>query len=80
MLRCLNLGPEARAVQFAFTFSGARLDGFERWFRRAPFAVLAAAGLAPLLFWPFKALAFAAKYPLDRYLAAVALRPSRALS
>lgn len=43
-----------------------------RWFNRAPFAVLVASGLTPLPFFPFKALAFAARYPLGRYLAAVA--------
>lgn len=41
-------------------------------FSRAPFAVIAASGLTPLPFFPFKALAFAARYPLHRYLAAVA--------
>jgi membrane protein YqaA with SNARE-associated domain len=43
-----------------------------RWFGRAPFAVIAISGLTPLPFWPFKAMAFAAGYPLGRYLAAVA--------
>lgn len=41
-------------------------------FNRAPFAVIAISGLTPLPFFPFKALAFAARYPLGRYLAAVA--------
>jgi membrane protein YqaA with SNARE-associated domain len=41
-------------------------------FNRAPFAVIAVSGLTPLPFFPFKALAFAARYPLGRYLAAVA--------
>jgi membrane protein YqaA with SNARE-associated domain len=40
-------------------------------FARAPFAIVALSGLTPLPFWPFKALAFAARYPLPRYLAAV---------
>jgi len=40
-------------------------------FDRAPFAIVALSGLTPLPFWPFKALAFAARYPLPRYLAAV---------
>ncbi len=44
-----------------------------RLFSRAPFAVIALSGLTPLPFFPFKALAFAARYPLERYLAAVAL-------
>lgn len=43
-----------------------------RFFARAPFAVIAVSGLTPLPFFPFKALAFAARYPLGRYLAAVA--------
>src|SRR5712691_4773374 len=43
-----------------------------RWFSRAPFAVLAASGVTPLPFFPFKLLAFAARYPRGRYLAAVA--------
>ena len=43
-----------------------------RWFRRAPFAVLALSGITPLPFFPFKVLAFAAHYPRDRYVAAVA--------
>jgi membrane protein YqaA with SNARE-associated domain len=43
------------------------------WFGRAPFAVLAISGVTPLPFFPFKALAFAARYPLGKYLAAIAL-------
>lgn len=43
------------------------------WFGRAPFIVLALSGLTPLPFWPFKALAFAHRYPLGRYLLAIAL-------
>ncbi|MBI2072435.1 MAG: VTT domain-containing protein [Gemmatimonadetes bacterium] len=43
-----------------------------RLFNRAPFAVIAVSGLTPLPFFPFKALAFAARYPLGSYLAAVA--------
>jgi len=41
-------------------------------FRRAPFAVIAASGLTPFPFSPFKAMAFAARYPRFRYLVAVA--------
>jgi len=44
----------------------------QRWFARAPFAVLALSGLTPLPFFPFKLLAFTARYPRGRYLAAVA--------
>ncbi|HET9707729.1 MAG TPA: hypothetical protein VFP39_05455 [Gemmatimonadales bacterium] len=43
-----------------------------RWFARAPFAVLTLSGLTPLPFFPFKLLAFAARYPRGRYIAAVA--------
>ena len=43
-----------------------------RWFGRAPFAVLALSAITPLPFFPFKLLAFAARYPRGRYLAAVA--------
>ena len=43
-----------------------------RWFGRAPFAVLALSGITPLPFFPFKVLAFAAGYPRERYIAAVA--------
>jgi membrane protein YqaA with SNARE-associated domain len=46
--------------------------GLMSLFNRAPFAVIAISGLTPLPFFPFKALAFAARYPLGRYLAAVA--------
>lgn len=42
-----------------------------RWFDRAPFAILALSGITPLPFFPFKLLAFAARYPRSRYLAAV---------
>ena len=44
----------------------------QRWFARAPFVILAASGLTPLPFFPFKALAFATRYPLGRYCVAVA--------
>jgi membrane protein YqaA with SNARE-associated domain len=43
-----------------------------RAFRRAPFAIIALSGLMPLPFAPFKLVAFAARYPLKDYLAAVA--------
>jgi membrane protein YqaA with SNARE-associated domain len=55
-------------------FRGNRLY---RWaidlFARAPFAVLVIAGLDPLPFFPFKFLAFSMRYPLARYLAALAI-------
>jgi membrane protein YqaA with SNARE-associated domain len=41
-------------------------------FDRAPFAILALSGVTPLPFAPFKAMAFASRYPLPAYLAAVA--------
>lgn len=44
-----------------------------RLFSHAPFAVITVSGLTPLPFFPFKALAFAARYPVGRYLTAVAL-------
>lgn len=42
-------------------------------FNRAPFAILALSGLTPLPLVPFKTLAFAARYPLREYLAAMAI-------
>ena len=51
--------------------SGA-IGSLRRWFGRAPFAVIALSGVTPLPFWPFKAMAFAHRYPLGHYLAAVA--------
>jgi membrane protein YqaA with SNARE-associated domain len=42
-------------------------------FSAAPFLVLVVSGVLPLPFFPFKALAFAQRYPLGRYLGAVAL-------
>ena len=42
-------------------------------FAKAPFAVLAASGLAPIPAFPFKAMAFAEHYPRGRYVAAVAV-------
>jgi len=42
-------------------------------FGRAPFAILALSGITPLPFAPFKAAAFAARYPLGPYLGAVAV-------
>ena len=54
--------------------AAGRLVGWLRHrFARAPFAVIALSGLTPLPFFPFKALAFAARYPRGRYLAAVGL-------
>jgi membrane protein YqaA with SNARE-associated domain len=46
----------------------------ERVFRHCPFAVIALSGLTPLPFFPFKALAFAARYPSAKYACAVGAR------
>ncbi len=49
-----------------------------RWFERAPFCTLVAAGMSPLPFYPFKFLSIASRYPLARYqLALVAGRAPR---
>jgi membrane protein YqaA with SNARE-associated domain len=40
-------------------------------FARAPFAVIAVSGITPLPALPFKAVAFAERYPMGRYLLAV---------
>ena len=42
-------------------------------FARAPFAAIAVSGFAPVPSFPVKAMAFAERYPLGRYLAAVAV-------
>lgn len=42
-------------------------------FRRAPFATVVLASLAPVPFWPVKFLAFSGGYPLPRYLAGIAV-------
>lgn len=49
------------------------VSGMLRFFSRAPFAIIAASGLTPLPFFPFKAMAFVSRYPIDRYLLAVAV-------
>lgn len=43
------------------------------FFRRAPFATVAAASFAPVPFWPVKFLSFSDGYPLGRYVTAIAL-------
>jgi membrane protein YqaA with SNARE-associated domain len=55
------------------TYSPRWLGWVRTRFRRAPFAVIALSGLSPLPFFPFKALAFAERYPVAPYLGAVAL-------
>jgi membrane protein YqaA with SNARE-associated domain len=59
--------------------AGAATGRIQRWFARAPFAILTLSGLTPLPFFPFKALAFTARYPLGRYCAAVAAGPAAPL-
>ena len=53
-------------------FVGGMVGKIRRLFSRAPFAVLALSGLTPLPAFPFKAVAFAERYPRGRYVAAVA--------
>ncbi len=66
-------GVVARLWAGAAHGSRARWLGWaSRGFARRPFAVVAASGLTPLPFFPFKVMAFAVRYPLGRYLAAVA--------
>lgn len=54
------------------TFSGHWVGWASRGFARVPFAMVAASGLTPLPFFPFKVMAFVVGYPMGRYLAAVA--------
>jgi membrane protein YqaA with SNARE-associated domain len=55
----------------------ALAQGPVAWMRRrfssAPFAMLAVSGLTPLPFYPFKIAALTERYPLGRYLAAIAV-------
>ncbi len=53
--------------------SGRAYQRAQRWFSKSPLAALALAGFLPVPFYPFKFLALAGKYPLARYLAAVAV-------
>jgi MoaA/NifB/PqqE/SkfB family radical SAM enzyme/membrane protein YqaA with SNARE-associated domain len=43
-----------------------------KWFYRLPFWSLVVAGFTPIPFYPFKFMVYASKYPLWRYLSAVA--------
>ncbi len=52
--------------------AGGMVGKIRGLFSRAPFAVIALSGLTPFPAFPFKAVAFAERYPLGRYLAAVA--------
>ena len=53
-------------------FVSGMVGKIRKLFSRAPFAVLALSGLTPLPAFPFKAVAFAERYPRGRYVAAVA--------
>lgn len=44
----------------------------QKWFCRYPFPALALGGFLPLPYYPFKFLAFSTKYPLAKYMIAVA--------
>ncbi len=44
-----------------------------KWFYKLPFVVIAVAGFTPIPFYPFKFMVYASKYPLRKYLAAVAV-------
>ncbi len=52
-------------------FVSGMVGKIRKLFSRAPFAVLALSGLTPLPAFPFKAAAFAERYPRGRYVAAV---------
>lgn len=65
--------PLIRRVAARPMLTEGMIGRLRRGFARAPFAVIAASGLTPLPFFPFKAMAFAEEYPLGRYLAAVAV-------
>jgi len=64
--------PLIRRVEQTPFFAEGTVGWLRARFARAPFAVLAVSGITPLPFFPFKAMAFAERYPLGRYLAAVA--------
>ncbi len=43
-----------------------------RWFNKIPFTTIVVAGFTPIPFFPFKFLVYSSKYPLKKYLLAVA--------
>jgi membrane protein YqaA with SNARE-associated domain len=45
----------------------------ERWFRKAPAALITGSALAPVPFYPVKIMAIAADYPLRRFIVALAV-------
>ncbi len=65
-------GPLVGRVAMQPLFVSGMVGKIRRLFSRAPFAVLALSGLTPLPAFPFKAVAFAERYPRGRYVAAVA--------
>ncbi len=65
--------PLIRRVAHTPFFAAGSVGWLRARFARAPFAVLAASGLAPVPAFPFKAMAFAEHYPRGRYVAAVAV-------
>jgi membrane protein YqaA with SNARE-associated domain len=65
--------PLITRVRHHALFASGAVGWMRRHFSRAPFLVLTASSLLPVPAFPFKAMAFAERYPLSRYLAAVAL-------
>jgi membrane protein YqaA with SNARE-associated domain len=65
-------GPLVGRVSTQPALAGGMMGKIRKLFGRAPFAVIAVSGVTPLPAWPFKAAAFAERYPLGPYLAAVA--------
>ena len=65
--------PLIQRVQHKAFFAQGSIGWMRARFKRVPFLVLAASGVTPLPFFPFKAMAFAEHYPLGRYLAAIAV-------
>lgn len=65
--------PLITRVRHTAFFAEGAVGWLRRRFSRAPFLVLTASALTPLPAFPFKAMAFAERYPLGRYLTAVAI-------
>jgi membrane protein YqaA with SNARE-associated domain len=64
--------PLIRRVAHTPLFAEGTVGWLRARFARAPFVILTVSGITPLPFFPFKAMAFAERYPLGPYLAAVA--------
>ena len=43
----------------------------ERWFKKFPFLIIVLTGFTPVPYAPFRVFAISARYPIDRYLAAI---------